>query len=196
MRTVTSTSLLEGLKTAENTAAWERYVSRYRPVLVRFARSVGLRDADAEDVAQATLLEFSTAYQGGRYQREKGRLRSWLFGIARNQVRAWVRRRPNEVVEGAISTTGLLDAVPDAHDPLQERWDQEWRAAILRQCLEEVRREVEERTFDAFQRFALKGESAREVARDLDLTENAVFQAKRRVLRRARELVPLMEDVW
>lgn len=195
MQTVTSTTLLDGLKSPENAAAWDRYVNRYRPVLVGFARSLGVPEDEAEDVAQATLLEFSRAYCAGRYRKDRGRLRSWLFGIARNEIRAWTRRRRRS--PRLADDEGLgLENVPESRDRLQELWDEEWRAAVLRECLHEVSREVGEATFEAFRRFAIDRRPARDVSIELGISENAVFLAKRRVLRRARELVPLMEDVW
>jgi RNA polymerase sigma-70 factor (ECF subfamily) len=59
-----------------------------------------------------------------------------------------------------------------------------------------VRSEVKPETMRAFERFALDELPADEVAAELGLTQNAVFGAKRRVLGRIRELLPLVEDTW
>ena len=66
---------------------------------------------------------------------------------------------------------------------------------MLRQCLLEVSLEVEPKTFRAFELFARQGKPARDVANELGISENAVFGAKRRVLRRVRELLPKIEEV-
>ena len=79
---------------------------------------------------------------------------------------------------------------------LEAVWEQEWHAAVLRQCLAEIAREVEPSTIAAFERFALRGESAESVARALGLSANAVYGAKRRVLQRIRELIPAMTEIW
>jgi hypothetical protein len=84
---VTSDTLLLGLADPGNRTVWQQFVERYRPPILRFARRRGLTGDDAEDAAQQSLVAFAQAYQEGRYDREKGRLRSWLFGIARNQIR-------------------------------------------------------------------------------------------------------------
>lgn len=186
--TVTSTALLQGLRDGDR-SVWRLYVERYRPLIVGFGRRAGLADDDAEDFAQTTLLAFSRAYCDGRFDREKGRLRSWLFGIARNTLRTHLRK-PAPARDGASA-----DALP-APDDVEALWDREWREAILRDCMEQLRREVRPETFEAFRRFALEDEPADEVARSLGTTPNAVYLAKKRLLARLRELLPVMEDVW
>lgn len=194
---VTSTTLLEGLKDAANRTVWEQWVDRYRPLVLSYVRRVGVPASDAEDVTQTALLEFARAYRAGRYEREKGRLRSWLFGIVHNQTRSWQRRSgrtPHAVADGTEGGE-LLARVADPHDP-EDVWNEEWRLAVLRQCLDEIRGEVRPTTMRAFELFAVEGLSAAEVAERLGTTANAVFVAKRRILGRVRELLPLMEDVW
>ncbi len=194
--TVTSTQLLDGLR-VENAAVWHAYVERYRPVLVGYARKLSLRAEDAEDVAQKTLEAFYKAYVAGKYEREKGRLRDWLFGIARNQFRDFVRRRRDREVQVAASTGGgdFFEKVEDdCH--MQTLWEQQWQEEIVRACLEQVREEVDAKTMEAFILFAQQGWPADRVGEHLELTPNAVFGAKRRILRRVRELLPKMEDTW
>ena len=79
--TRTTTVLLEGLHDASNDAVWGEFDRRYRPVVFGFARRLGLDDADAADVAQETLTRFLEEYRRGVYDRERGRLRSWLVTL-------------------------------------------------------------------------------------------------------------------
>lgn len=197
LTTITSTHLLEGLRDPGNHAVWQQYVDRYRPLVVRYAARLGLSEADAEDVAQQTLISFCNAFQQGKYERERGRLRVWLFSIARNQVANWGRRRRSKEIQVGDDSgqTDFFAAVRDERE-LEQIWEQEWREAVMQQCLTEVRREVDPRTFEAFELFAGKGLAAEQVAEKLGITANAVFGAKRRILRRVRELLPQMEDVW
>jgi RNA polymerase sigma-70 factor (ECF subfamily) len=194
--TVTSTTLLDGLRDPGNQTIWDQFVDRYRPLVVQYGRRLGLSGDDAEDVAQASLMAFCEGYRRDKYRRERGRLREWLFGIVHNQVRNWQRRQGRR--GSAVSDTkaeGLLAGL-ESSESLEQLWDEEWRAAVARACLEQVRLEVQEATFQAFERFAIEGRPAEEVAAELGLTPNAVYGAKRRILRRVRELRPLMEDAW
>jgi RNA polymerase sigma-70 factor (ECF subfamily) len=197
---VTSTTLLEGLRDGANQTAWRRWVERYRPLLVAWARRNGVPSAECEDLAQTILLEFARAYREGKYERDRGRLRGWLFGIARNQLRSSRRHagradRGGRKVADATEGAELLAEVADEADP-EEVWTEEWRRAVLRQCLDQIRREVRPATMRAFELFALDGLPAQEVARLLATTPNAIFVAKRRILRRIGELLPLMDDVF
>ena len=191
--TTTNTHLLDGLLHASNRDVWQGYVSRYRPMIVGFSRRLGLSAEDAEDTAQQTLIAFADSYRAGKYQRDKGRLRTWLFGIARNQAlncrKRNARRRPRTATPEELDDLGQDDG-------LHAVWEREWRDAVLRACLEEVRGEVKPTTFEAFRLFALEGVEAERVGEQLGITANAVFGAKRRVVRRVRELLPQMMEHW
>lgn len=194
LQTATSSSLLEGLRDHRNEARWQQYVDRYRPLIVSFARRRGLAAEDAEDFSQTVLMEFSRAYREGRYDAEQGRLRSWLFGIVHRQLAGFWRKKHRALPAAEMDTRVLADL--GSEDDLEKTWHEEWEAAVLGQCLEEIRVRVEPRTFEAFEEFALKERPAADVARDLAITENAVFGAKRRVLERLRGMLPLMQDIW
>lgn len=200
LTTVTNTALLEGLKNPGNQVVWQDFVERYRPMIVRYARRFGLDDTDAEDAAQQALIAFCTAYRDGKYDREKGRLRVWLFGIARNQLLNLRRREvghaahERQVVNAPNETTFFARIGDD--DQMEKVWDEEWRDSVLRQCLEEVRREFDAKTIQAFELFAWKGLPAQEVADQIGVTSNAVFISKHRVMKRIRELLPQMEEAW
>jgi len=189
--TATSDSLLAGLSDTSDQTAWQAYVERYRPLLWRYGRRFGLGAAEAEDFCQDTLLAFAEGYRAGRYDRARGRLRSWLFGIARNVALKHLQRTP---LEGAERSRWLERAAGE--DPFAALWEKEWRLAVLRACLGEIEREVEPQTFRAFCLFAREGRAAAEVAAELDMTENAVFCARQRIVRRVRELLPSVEAVF
>ena len=197
LQTMTSTHLLEGLRRPDHGTVWPQFVDRYRPMIVSYARRLGLNDADAQDAAQQTLIAFCTSYQAGKYDREKGRLRIWLFGIARNQILNTRRRRRDREIQVADHSrdTNFFARVED-EDQLEQAWEEEWQQAVLRQCLDVVRREFDGKTVQAFEMFAWKGRPAQEVAEQLGMTANAVFLVKHRVMKRIRDLLPQMEETW
>ncbi len=197
LTTSTNTFLLERLKSSDNGTVWGLFVGRYRPVIFKYARRLGLAVEDAEDATQKTLITFSTAYQNGKYDRDKGRLRHWLFGIARNEIRNVARRRQDREVQivDSADRTGFFESLEDP-EQAERLWEDQWQQAVLRQCLEEVRGAFEKKTIRAFELFAWKGWSARRVADHLGISENAVFLAKHKILKSIRKLVPPMEDAF
>jgi len=194
--TVTSTALLQGLEQADNRTVWGQFVGRYRPVILKWAYQLGLPDDQAEDATQETLSAFAKAYLDGRYERGKGGLRSWLFGIARNCIRNARRRRPPDVqIVDPPDETGFFDKRP-GEDHWEEVWEKEWRQAVLGQCLEEIRQTLAPKTVEAFELFAWKGWTAQRVAEHLEMSENAVYLAKFKILKRIQELLPGMTEIW
>ena len=195
LATVTSTTLLDGLLDPANRTVWNQYVDRYRPLVVRFCGRVGLEANDAEDVAQTSLLDFSQAYTAGSYDRERGRLREWLYGIVRNRIKNFRRRRKDREVQVGADADGPFAELA-AREDFEELWEEEWRDAVIRQCLHEVRREVEEQTYRAFELFAVEERPANQVAQELGITPNAVYGAKRRIMERLKELRPMIEEAF
>lgn len=194
MLTITNTDLLNGLRNPDNAAIWEAFFDRYQPLLVAFGRRLGLNEQDAQDGAQEALMGFVRAYREGAYDKDKGRLRSWLFGIASNKMRDIQRKRGRDlVIVDEADDTRFLNKIPDDHS-ISEVWEAEWRKGVLAACLREVREKVKPKTMKAFELFALEGLPAQEVAKQLEMTENAVWIAKNRVLSHMREVQQELED--
>ncbi len=193
MLTRTSTILLEGLKDHANQMAWREFDARYRPLLLAVARRLGLAEEDADDAVQETVTAFVAQYAKGRYQREKGRLRDWLCGIMTHKVRD-IQRRLLRHRQVASQEACMMAEIED--NSVQAAMEAEWSNAVLRQCLEEIRQEVQPRTFETFELFVLKQWPARQVAQRCGVSSDVVYQNKRRILQRTRELMPRIEEIW
>lgn len=192
----TNTDLLLGLCDRENDRVWTEFCDRYLPILESFGQRLGLTHEDASDAAQEALSAFAAAYRRGDYDRTRGHLRTWLFGIATNKIRDVQRGNhrwpsPLEAAEGGQGA----NEVPDDHT-MSDLWEAEWQQAVLSACLEEVYREVKLSTARAFELFVLKEWPVDKVAAELGLTRNAVFKAQRRVLSRLRELHGRLNEEW
>jgi len=188
MQWVTSTQILEGLKTTGNTTAWDKFCDHFQPVVVNFARQLGLPEADAEDAAQETMLEFLKAFRNEKYNREKGSLGNWLFGIARRVILNLRGRKPLEqLVADKTTGTSFWDLIQDDHN-IKHTWETEWRQMVLTKCVQQVRRELDPKVVEAFELYALSEQPVEEVAGRLKMSNNAVYIAKSRVLSRLREL--------
>jgi len=189
----TTTELLAGLHDRENRVAWEEFDRRYRPILIAFLRRMGLDEADSADVAQETLSCFIKDYRENKYDRSQGRLRTWLIGIARFRLadlrRADGRRRE---VRGE-SAMAALPAEPEA----EAIWDAEQRRHIFDLAIRELRDSGRfvDRTIDAFERVVLRAEPVSEVAAELGMTAQEIYNAKNRVVERLREIMQRFENL-
>lgn len=190
MQTRTTTQMIEGLRDPGNADAWSAFDARYRRILVGFARRLGLGSEDSVDLAQQTLAEFSAAYRQGRYDRAKGRLSSWLIGIARNL--AMEMRRRARVRQAAGGSAADEVAAPEAEgEHLSRVWAKEREAAILGEALAVLRASprMEAHTMRAFELFALQGVPAEQVAAQCGMAVDTVYVVKNRLTKRLREIV-------
>jgi RNA polymerase sigma-70 factor (ECF subfamily) len=196
MEWVTTSTILDYLGDFRSEEAWSQLTARFRAPIISFAMKLGLPPPDAEDVAQETLLAFAEAYHSGGYDRSKGRLSHWLFGIAYRQAaqaRRKLARREARVARHSDQCS-FWSSIP-AEKEASISWDAEWERAIFARCLEQVRQEVEPTTYRAFRMLVLEERGPEETASTLGLTRNAVFIAKHRVLKRLRRLQLEFEDI-
>ncbi len=194
--TITSSTLLAGLREPHNHGAWQRFNARYGQMVIAFARRLGLNDSDAQDAAQESLLTFFRAYQKGLYNRERGRLRSWLFAIANRKVIGIHRRRVRERILADHAEATALMASPDIPKDASAVWEEEWRDAVLRACMEEVARQVDHKTMESFRLYVIEEWPPDKVAECLGISRSAVYSNKTRIINRLRNLQPQMEDIW
>ncbi|MDP1661995.1 MAG: sigma-70 family RNA polymerase sigma factor [Phycisphaerales bacterium] len=200
LSTRTTTRLLDALKDHSNEPAWGQMDARYRPVVAGLARRLGATSAEAEEVAQQTLAEFVQAYRLGRYDRGKGRLSSWILGIARNTTLGLVRKRRREGVGGlggdVAGDASIVDAADEA--TLRRVWTDERDRVILLRALGTLRDEsaIDDRTLTAFELVALRGVPAAEVAAQCGMSVDQVYVARSRVTKSLRAKVQQMTDAF
>ena len=191
---VTGSTLLAQLQDFDQQTAWQCLAEYFRPALVRLSLSQGLDAREAEDVAQETLIEFARLYKMGRYERGKGRLKSWILGIAKNKLaHAHRSRRKRNVLPAADLglSTEWMDDVPAQTEP---QWDREWKRLTFEKCVERVRSTIDERTWRVFEMTVLGRRSVQEAASSLRMSSSQVYNARHRVLSRLRALADQFND--
>ena len=172
---------------ADDQLAWQRLCRLFGPSVYRAARKLGLGVEDAADIVQEVFT--SVARNLARFDRSEpgSTFRGWLYVITRNKVRDRARMLSRRL-ETAPATDLRLDinlAVDDVEDDVANDVTETQR--IVHRALEVIQIEFERTTWRAFQRVAVDGVTAAEVADELSMTVGAVYQAKSRVLRRLRE---------
>ena len=88
---------------------------------------------------------------------------------------------------GNSDVFAMLDQLEDSASGVSKIWDREHDAHVTEYLLGQIRGEFSDKTWGAFRRFALDGLSADAVAKELDMSPNAVFIAKSRVMSRLRQ---------
>ena len=187
--TSTSSSLIRQLK-ERDASAWQRLTRLYGPAVYGWARKSGLQDSDAADVMQEVFRAVATAIDKFQSDQPGSSFRGWLWTITRNEIRAsYNRRQTRPDATGGTDAQQQWQLLPDLEQEVASSSEVLDSVGIAHRAVELVRDEFEERTWLAFWRAAVANQSAGEIARDLDMTEGAVRQAKYRVLCRLREMM-------
>ena len=185
--THTRASLIERLYGGSDPMAWNDFFQRYWPFVFSIARQRGCTEHTAEEIVQEVMLAVFEKKAVFRHDRLLGRFRDWLGAVARNKVN--VRRRTP--AERCRATGGDDNDVADrktCNDAPDALWEAAFDQAMLAFLLNRVRREVHPRTYQAFEAVTLGGCSGAEASRLTGLSRNAVYQARKNVLRRLRKL--------
>ena len=192
--TRTTTDLLDALHVTRDDIAWQTFDHRYRPILIGFARALGLSDADANDVAQETLARFLKDYREDKYDRARGRLKSWLLGIARMRI-ADVRRAAAR--RGPMAGGSMIGDLDD-EKTLTELWEREERTAMLRDAFHELKTATKTKdvTIRAFELNVLREVPAAEVADTLGISRHEVYLAKNRIADRLKTILARIETIY
>ncbi len=184
----TSLSLLNRLKQAKPDAAeWRRLQDIYSPLIRHWlSRLPGLHD-EIEDLTQEVLVVLFRELPGFERQRH-GSFRAWLRQIAVNRMWAFCKaRRKQPYAGGGAEVEELLTQLEDSSSELARQWDRDHDKHVFQKLLVLVQPDFAPSTWQAFTLFALDGQAAARVAKEMGKTISAVVQAKARVLKRLRE---------
>jgi RNA polymerase sigma-70 factor (ECF subfamily) len=184
----TSVSLLRRLHTDEREIAWERFVELYAPLIYHWTLRAGLSESDAADCVQDVLAILVEKLPNFRYDPAKS-FRAWLRTVTVNKCRDILRR--NAGIAYRALPLDASDAVsPDGAELFT---DEEYQRSLVHRALEVMQTEFEPNTWKACWELVTSGDSVSQVAKRLGMSENAVYLAKSRVLRKLRDE---LEDLW
>lgn len=190
----TRLSLLVRLRDAHDRLAWEQFVGLYAPLVYGFARKKGLQDADAADIAQDVLTSVAQQMRQWEYDPQRGTFRGWLFTIARNRLRNWLSspaRRING--SGSDSHQEILQSHPEMTQE-EADWDTDYARRVFHWAADQVRDQVSEQTWQAFESTAVHARPGPEVAQKLGISVGAVYLARSRVMVKLKAFVQSVGD--
>ena len=180
--------LLQRLRQPSEQVAWSRFVELYTPLLLFWAKRAGLQSEDAADLVQDVFVVLIAKLPTFEYSPNLS-FRSWLRTVTMNRFRDRLKLRGTRPLPAADGLSGIHDEKSDESLSAVEH-----RQYLVRRALEVMKSDFETVTWRACWEMVVEGRSGAETARLLNLTENAVYLAKSRVLRRLRkELEGLLE---
>lgn len=190
----TRPSLLARIKDTGDRQAWAEFVDIYAPLIYGFVQKRGLQDADAADLTQEVLGAVARSAARLDYDPAKGTFRAWLFRVVRNELCDFATaRKRNRPGSGDTDMKRRLEELPAPSADEVADWERDYERQLFALACEQVRRDFQESTWQAFWLTAIRGKSGKEVADVLSLTTAAVYLAKRRVTERLRQQIAYLQ---
>src|SRR3569833_2527684 len=144
----TRASLLGRLKNTIDQASWQEFFDTYSDLIFGIARKAGLNEDAAKGVLEATMDSVVEHLPKFKYDPEIGSFKSWLHQLIRLQIiSGTVKRRPT-------SNAPAREPAPAEADPsgkaLDQMWDAEWKANLLKVAIANVKRRLDPRQFQIY----------------------------------------------
>jgi len=182
----TSVSLLVRLRQVPaDQDAWAQFTERYGRKIYAWCRRWNLQGVDAEDLTQDVLLKLAEKMQTFVYDPTRS-FRAWLKTVARHTWSDSCSGRKTVVAAGGSQSLELLQTV-EAREDLVRRLEEEFDRELLDEAMARVRVRVTPRTWEAFERTALQGQSGAEAGQALGMKVATVFVARSKVQKMLQE---------
>jgi RNA polymerase sigma-70 factor (ECF subfamily) len=186
----TSATLLEKIRNPQDSGAWCRFDHIYRPMLMRIARRMGLREEDSQDAVQECFKTLQSRIRTFQYEPAIGKFRGFIRQVLLTRIYN-LRRKPLPVQP----LDGLIEEAPGREPSPEEVFAESWLQEHIRHCLRLVREEVSPRTYQAFLLAAVDQQPLERVSVETGMKIGAVRVAVHRVKRRLkRHLAELIGD--
>ncbi len=204
-------SLLARLKNWEDQQSWREFFDAYWRLIYSVAIKSGLRDAEAQDVVQDTVLSVAKKIGEFKCDPAAGSFKAWLLKLTRWRILNQLKKRMPDRGEKAsgrpaagetpalrsqddASRTATIERVADPTSlNLEAIWDTEWKRNLGEAAKERVRQKISARQFQMFELYVVQGWPVREVARLLNVSAGQVYLTKHRVSRLFKKEIAQLE---
>ncbi len=182
----TRSSVLKAVADTENAVAWNRLFDLYSGFVYSIARRKGLNETDADDMVQTVFCDLARNLPSFKYDREKGRFRSYLAGLVNWRVTDRLRssRRDAELKAGFWE-----EARARAEQGDDEFAEREWRAAAMEEALRRMKPGVRPEHYAAFVASAVEGQDTESVMALYGISRDNLYQIRARLTAKLREKV-------
>lgn len=181
MSFTTDASFLEKITDGDE-ISWGKFYEIYSPLICYCGREWGLNESENEELVQDVMVGFFMGAKTFRYDRTKGKFRSYLQEIAKTKIFAILRKRPGGE-EKQFANAALMEFAFD------EKWDSEWHNYLCAEAFKLLKKEMEDLSFRSFEMYVMQGMPPAEVAEKLGISVNAVYINKCRALEFLRRTV-------
>jgi RNA polymerase sigma factor (sigma-70 family) len=184
----TRRSLLSRLKDWEDQDSWRDFFTTYWKLIYGVAIKAGLRESEAEEVVQETVLSIAKKMGEFVYDPTRCTFKGWLLHVTRLRILDQFRKRGPLAFQnslqhkGSSDGTATVEGVPDpASLTLDAIWEEEWEKNLIDAALERVKKKVKPEHYQIFYLLVVKELPVPKVAKMLGVSSAQVYLVKHRV---------------
>ena len=180
----TRSSVIRAVADTENEAAWQRFFDLYAGFVFSIARSKGLNDTDAGDIVQMVFVDLVRTLPSFKYDREKGRFRSYLAALVKWRVIDRLKAVRRDADLKADFMEEAKSAATTEDEDFEER---EWQSAAMEETLRRIKPEVRPEHYAAFVASAVEGQDTDVVTKLYGISRDSLYQIRKRLTVKLRE---------
>ena len=191
----TRKSLLIRLKNWGDEESWHEFYKIYEKLIYETALKAGLRNVEAQEVVQETLLSVAKKIAGFNYDPDTGSFKGWLLQITRRRIVDQMRKRKPESAPAANGMPApSVEQVTDPSSRLEALWNEEWHQALLDMARAVVKRKVGSRQYRMFDLYVLQQLPLKRVTKTLGVNAAQVYMAKYRITKLLKKELHELEE--
>ncbi|WDE97577.1 sigma-70 family RNA polymerase sigma factor [Lentisphaera profundi] len=176
---ITRQSLLMRACDGDDLKAWEEFLEFYRNFIYFLLRKMNINVNDIDDLYQRITMHLWKSLP--KYDNSKGKFRSWLSTVARNEVLNYFRSNKNKKLEFTAEEPIIID---EPH--IDEIIEKEWENFILQTALKNLESVFSGQAIEVF-KLSLEGNSHHQISEKTEIKIDSVKVLKSRVKSRCVE---------
>jgi len=184
----TRATLIDRLKNWQDQASWQDFFDTYWKLIYGLARKFGLKEEDAQDVVQDTLISVANQMPNFKYDPKLGSFKSWLRTVIRSRILDHLRKRsqtptvPIHVDAEGSEESFALKELPDKNSQSMDQfYEQEWQKNLLDAAIARVKRKLDPQKYQVFDCYVNKEWPPEKVAATFKISVDQVYLAKHRI---------------
>ena len=190
MAFTTKRSLLSKIKEGD-AVRWEEFYRTYAPLIWIRGRDRNLTPSERQDLIQDVMVSMFSGIGHFKYDTAKGRFRDYIRKIIDRRAVDIIRKR-----DIAQSVGDDIEHAVDDHgrDDDDKKWTDYWKEHVFTQALVELKGEIEPKTYQAFELYAIDGWSVAETAKFTGMSASSVYVAKNRAMEKLKDIISKLKE--
>ena len=169
---------------------WEDFYRTYAPLIWIRGGDRNLTPSERQDLIQDVMVSMFSGIGHFKYDTTKGRFRDYIRKIIDRRAVDIIRKRDiaqsvGDDIEHAVDDHGRDD---------DDTWLDEWKGHVFTQALVELKGEIEPKTYQAFELYAIDGWSVAETAKFTGMSVNSVYVAKNRAVEKLKDIISKLKE--